>query len=104
MKIHTFPPGGLPKSSAAHAVWLKNAPSASIASMTGLKNGLMPGVDPEATPACVNICPVDARTFGDLNDPESRYLKLIADNPTIVLREELGTRPSVYYIPPKEGL
>jgi len=70
----------------------------------GLKNGLLPGVDPEATPACVNICPVNARTFGDLKDPESNVSVLIADNPTIVLREELGTRPSVYYIPPKEGL
>jgi phenylacetyl-CoA:acceptor oxidoreductase subunit 1 len=70
----------------------------------GLKNGLVPGVDPEATPACVNVCPVNARTFGDLKDPESDISKLIADNTTIVLREELGTRPSVYYIPPKEGL
>jgi phenylacetyl-CoA:acceptor oxidoreductase subunit 1 len=70
----------------------------------GVKIGLVPGVDPEATPACVNICPVNARTFGDLKDPESAISKLIADNSTIVLREELGTRPSVYYIPPKEGL
>jgi Fe-S-cluster-containing dehydrogenase component len=70
----------------------------------GLKNGLVPGVDPEATPACVNVCPVNARTFGDLKDPQSSISKLIAANPTIVLREELGTRPSVRYIPPKEGL
>ncbi len=66
--------------------------------------GLTPGVDREATPACVNICPVGARTFGDLNDPESEVSKLIASNPTIRLREELGTEPNVYYIPPKEGL
>jgi Fe-S-cluster-containing dehydrogenase component len=70
----------------------------------GLENGLTPGVDPEATPACVNICPVKARTFGDLKDPNSDVSLLIADNPTLILREELGTRPSVYYIPPKEGL
>ncbi|MCC6955330.1 MAG: 4Fe-4S dicluster domain-containing protein [Anaerolineales bacterium] len=70
----------------------------------GLANGLVPGVNPEATPACVNICPVGARTFGDLKDPNSKVTQMISKNPTIVLREELGTRPSVYYIPPKEGL
>jgi phenylacetyl-CoA:acceptor oxidoreductase subunit 1 len=70
----------------------------------GLANGLVPGVDPEATPACVNICPVGARVFGDLKDPESRIAKLIENSPTFRLREELGTRPGVYYIPPKEGV
>jgi dimethyl sulfoxide reductase iron-sulfur subunit len=70
----------------------------------GLANDLVPGVDPEATPACVNICPVGARVFGDLNDPESPVSKAIAANPTLRLREELGTEPSVYYVPPKEGL
>ncbi len=70
----------------------------------GLAKGLMPGDVREATPACVNICPVKARTFGNLNDPESKVSKVIAGNPTFRLREELGTGPSVYYIPPKEGL
>jgi phenylacetyl-CoA:acceptor oxidoreductase subunit 1 len=70
----------------------------------GLANGLLPGVDPEATPACVNVCPVDARVFGDLKDPESRVAKLIENSATFRLREELGTRPGVYYIPPKEGV
>ena len=70
----------------------------------GLKVGLMPGVDPEATPTCVNICPVNARTFGNLKDPDSPVSQVIKNNPTFVLREEIGTAPSVYYIPPKEGL
>jgi phenylacetyl-CoA:acceptor oxidoreductase subunit 1 len=70
----------------------------------GLPTGLVPGVDPEATPACVNICPVGARTFGNLADPESNVSQLIESNATFRLREELGTEPSVYYIPPKEGL
>lgn len=70
----------------------------------GLKQGLVPGDDPEATPACVNVCPVNARTFGDLKDPNSQVSRLIANNPTIILREELGTKPSVLYIPPAEGL
>jgi Fe-S-cluster-containing dehydrogenase component len=70
----------------------------------GLTAGLTPGEDRDATPACVNICPVHARTFGDLNDPQSPVSRLIAANPTLRLREELGTEPNVYYIPPKEGL
>ncbi len=67
----------------------------------GLAKGLMPGVDPEATPACVNICPVTARHFGNLNDPNSSVAKIIGSQPTLRLREDLGTDPSVYYIPPK---
>ncbi|MBN2146886.1 MAG: 4Fe-4S dicluster domain-containing protein, partial [Anaerolineales bacterium] len=70
----------------------------------GLASGLMPGEHPEATPACVNICPVGARVFGNLNDPDSKISKVLAANSTIRLREELGTDPNVYYIPPKEGL
>lgn len=70
----------------------------------GLKQGLVPGEDPEATPACVNVCPVNARTFGDLKDPNTQISKLVANNPTVILREELGTKPSVLYIPPAEGL
>lgn len=69
----------------------------------GLAAGLMPGVDEAATPACVNICPVTARHFGNINDPESEVSKLIATYPVLRLREDLGTEPSVYYIPP-EGL
>ena len=70
----------------------------------GLARGLMPGEDREATPACVNICPVGARTFGNLQDPNSKVSQLIASNPTLRLRDDLGTDTSVYYIPPKEGM
>lgn len=69
----------------------------------GLEKGLMPGVDAEATPACVNICPVTARHFGNLKDPNSTVSRLIRENPTLRLREDLGTDPNVYYIPP-EGM
>jgi Fe-S-cluster-containing dehydrogenase component len=69
----------------------------------GLPNGLVPGIDRAATPACVNVCPVQARIFGDLNDPNSPVSQAIANNPTFRLREELGTEPNVYYIPP-EGM
>ena len=70
----------------------------------GLELGLIPGEAREATPACVNICPVEARVFGNLKDADSKVSQKIAANATFRLREELGTEPSVYYIPPKEGL
>jgi molybdopterin-containing oxidoreductase family iron-sulfur binding subunit len=69
-----------------------------------LEDGLTPGEHFEATPACVNACPVGARTFGDMNDPESAISHVLEENPTLQLREELGTNASVYYIPPKEGV
>ncbi len=65
---------------------------------------LTPGEDREATPACVNICPVNARAFGNLKNPESRVSQVIANNATLRLRDDLGTETSVYYIPPKEGM
>jgi molybdopterin-containing oxidoreductase family iron-sulfur binding subunit len=45
-------------------------------------------------------CPVGARIFGDLNDPESEVSQAIAAHHTYRLREDLGTGPRVYYIPP----
>lgn len=64
----------------------------------GLALGLTPGVDEEATPACVVCCPMGARSFGDLNDPDSTVSRLLADNQAIRLREDLGTAPRVYYL------
>jgi len=61
--------------------------------------GLEPGVDADATPACVVVCPTGARLFGDLNDPESTVSKALKENPSYRLREDLGTGPRVYYIP-----
>jgi Fe-S-cluster-containing dehydrogenase component len=66
----------------------------------GLAYGLTPGIDEEATPACVVACPVGARIFGDLNNPVSEVSKVIAAHHTYRLREDLGTGPRVYYIPP----
>ena len=65
----------------------------------GLSLGLTPGVDDDATPACVVHCPTGARMFGDLNDPESNVSKALENNPHYRLRENLGTAPRVYYLP-----
>jgi Fe-S-cluster-containing dehydrogenase component len=68
----------------------------------GLVLGLRPGVDAAATPACVTACPVGARIFGDLNDPESEVSRWLAASPSYRLREDLGTAPRVYYLPARE--
>ena len=39
-----------------------------------------------------------------INQLKESFSKVLEENPTIRLREELGAEPSVYYIPPKEGL
>ena len=54
-------------------------------------------------PACVNSCPTDALVFGDLNDPDSRVSRMRDKDSTpegrgYLLREELGTNPSVIYL------
>lgn len=66
----------------------------------GVSQGLTPGIDSQATPACVNICPVGARVFGDINDDESPISTFIKENNTFVLREDFGTKPKVHYVRP----
>ncbi|MEM3404640.1 MAG: 4Fe-4S dicluster domain-containing protein [Nitrososphaeria archaeon] len=66
----------------------------------GLKKGLKPGINGDATPKCVVDCPSKARYFGDLDDPTSEVSQLIRKYGGFRLLKEIGTNPSVYYLPP----
>ncbi|MHC4103441.1 MAG: 4Fe-4S dicluster domain-containing protein [Planctomycetota bacterium] len=66
----------------------------------GLAQGLQPGTDPEATPRCVRFCLAEALYFGDLDDPESEVSKLLIENNTVRLHDELATNPCTFYILP----
>jgi molybdopterin-containing oxidoreductase family iron-sulfur binding subunit len=49
-------------------------------------------------PRCVEACPVQARHFGDLNDPDSEISRILKQNMSFRLLEEMNTQPSVRYI------
>lgn len=48
-------------------------------------------------PACVEICPVGSRKFGNLLDPDSEIRYILENKRVLVLKEELNTRPKFYY-------
>ena len=48
-------------------------------------------------PMCVACCPTRARTFGDLDDPDSEISRVVRERKAGVLLEEQGTRPQVRY-------
>lgn len=49
-------------------------------------------------PACAQTCPSSARTFGDLDDPDSAVFRLSQSPRAFRLLEELGTHPKVIYL------
>ena len=69
----------------------------------GLAEGLKPGVDREATPACVNACQARALTFGDLDDPNSEVSRSIRERAGFQLHPEYDTDPSIYFIDGRIG-
>jgi Fe-S-cluster-containing dehydrogenase component len=55
-------------------------------------------------PVCVEVCPVGARIFGDLRDPQSPVRKILREKRVYVLKPALGTEPKVYYIGFEKGV
>ena len=60
--------------------------------------GLIPGVDPEVTPACASSCITQAIRFGDFNDPASTVSQLAKDNRSFQMHAELGNNPQIKYL------
>lgn len=50
------------------------------------------------TTACTEACPVGARKFGDLNDPDSEVSVILRTRRVWRLKEELGTEPAIWYV------
>ena len=48
-------------------------------------------------PACVEVCPTQARIFGDLSSRASRLVRFERMNKVNVLKPALNTEPKVYY-------
>jgi molybdopterin-containing oxidoreductase family iron-sulfur binding subunit len=62
-------------------------------------------------PRCVTACPMGVLYFGDIledtvtnGDETIRFSKLMLDRSGFRYREELGTLPSVYYLPPNQRM
>lgn len=48
-------------------------------------------------PACVEVCPVGARKFGNLLDPDSEINYILKNHRIYILKEELNTQPKFFY-------
>ena len=48
-------------------------------------------------PACVEVCPKQAKIFGDLNDPNSDLVKFKKEHSWQVLKPHMNTDPKVFY-------
>jgi len=66
--------------------------------LAALNSEQRPGEMIETTPYCAWYCISDAISFGDAHDPESDVSKLLSENRSVVLEEDLGTKPSIFYI------
>jgi molybdopterin-containing oxidoreductase family iron-sulfur binding subunit len=48
-------------------------------------------------PACLEVCPVGARKFGNVLDPESEVAAVLKTKHVFVLKQEVGTLPRFFY-------
>jgi phenylacetyl-CoA:acceptor oxidoreductase subunit 1 len=64
----------------------------------GIARELVPGIDPDATPVCVNSCVSGALAFGDIENPKSNVARLVAENKSFCMHEDAGTKPGFYYL------
>ncbi len=48
-------------------------------------------------PACLEVCPVGARKFGNVLDPASEVRQILAEKRVFVLKEEANTLPRFFY-------
>ncbi|MFQ5803265.1 MAG: 4Fe-4S dicluster domain-containing protein [Candidatus Methylomirabilales bacterium] len=55
-------------------------------------------VEKALKPACVNVCPVFALEFGDLDDSTSAVSRRLGAKRSFRLREDFGTQPRVHYV------
>jgi Fe-S-cluster-containing dehydrogenase component len=55
-------------------------------------------IERKLAPACVVVCPEEAIVFGDLDQPDSRIARMVAEHETLIRRPEQGTGPNVHYL------
>ena len=49
-------------------------------------------------PACVDVCPSQARIFGDQDDANALIAKVLKAQKSFRIKEEKGTKPNVHYV------
>lgn len=55
-------------------------------------------------PACIIACPVDARVFGDLNDPDSDVRQVKQQGAEGLRSSQIDIGPNVYYLASKKDM
>ena len=55
-------------------------------------------------PACVEVCPVGARLFGDIRDSEGQVSRIIKEETIGILKPEVGCQNKAYYVGLEKGV